>query len=285
MQVKVFEHEKMEKHPFLIRLFRVISVPVLNLIPARALQRLIKRSSRYGSNVIDRPGTTHSLEAMYTKEDKESRMSDSFWHNVVSQPKAVRNRLKIVELILEKEIQELKNKKLTEIQIYNIGGGSSRAIIKAVNNETNKSEIKIKVTTLDKDASALELGNLIAKKYQLDHLFTWIEDDARNIDKMLIPDSGDIVEMVGLLDYFNYEASVNLIKQIYRLLKPGGLFIVANVHPNPESKFVENVGWPKMYYKTTDEMNKILRESGFDEKNIDLHIEPLKVHVIALARK
>ncbi|MBX4204978.1 MAG: methyltransferase domain-containing protein [Candidatus Doudnabacteria bacterium] len=283
MEAKVFEHETMEKHPSYVRLMRVVTVPILNAIPAKFLQRVIRKTSSYAKKVIEQPGSTHSLEAMYTKE-KKAKAADTFWHNIVSQPKAIRNRLKIVEMVLENEIAERK-KKSNALQIYNIGGGSSRAIIQVVSRELTESNLQIRVTTVDRDKKALELGRKIALDHNIEGLFTWIEGDARNLENLVDANNADVVEMVGLLDYFDFDGSIQLIKQIRNCLKPGGLFIVANVHPNSESKFVENVGWPKMFYKTAEEMGRILSAAGFKEEEVTLHFEPLMVHLVGVARK
>jgi SAM-dependent methyltransferase len=287
MLVKIYDHEKMEKHPFSIKFVRILTVPLLNFIPAFLLKKLINKSSPYGSKVIEKPGSSHSLEAMYTKDDAKSqgfvkRIADAFWHNFVSQPKAVRNRLRIVEHILEENIAKLLDRN-EEIQIYNLGGGSSRAMVRVLSRLLTNGK-KVSVTTIDKDQKALELGKRLAQNYKVEHLFTWIEGDIRDLEKYVTPNSADLIEMVGLLDYFDNVSSVKLIKKINDSLKPFGIFLVANVHPNRESKFVSKV-WPKMHYKTPAELNKILLNSGFKNEYSEMVMEPLKVHIVGIAKK
>jgi SAM-dependent methyltransferase len=287
METKIYQHKKLEKHPLLVRFLRLFTVPILNIIPPRIIKKIVVKSSPYGAKVLEKPGTTHSLETMYTKGYFNSagiikNLSNFFWHNVVSQPKAVRNRLRIIEDILESELkQQIINGE--SIHIYNLGGGSSRAIITTVSKFSVHNLVT--VTTIDRDAKALQKGREIAKEYNVGSLFNWVQGDVREIDKFIDPNSAEIIEMVGLLDYFDFPNSIELIKKIYSKLKPGGVFIVANVHPNPESQFVQNVGWPKMHYKTTDELAQILHQSGFNEEYISLSYEPLLVHLIAVARK
>lgn len=282
-RVHIFEHEELEHHPFYVKFLRFFTVPILNSIPSRVLQRLIRRTSpAYGAKVIERPGTTHSLEAMYTKNKPSflQNLADFFWHNVVSQPKAVRNRLRIVEKILNDELVTASG----NVQIFNLGGGSSRAIIGVVSRHKDRA-LKIHVTTIDKDPRAIELGKETAHRFGVGEMFNWINDDVRNLRKLAAPNSADIVEMVGLLDYFDNASSMELIKEIYRIVKPSGVFIVANVHPNNESKFVTNVGWPRMHYKNTEELGNILNAAGFREEYMTIYFEPLKVHIVGVARK
>jgi SAM-dependent methyltransferase len=283
----IFNKIVLEQHLFPIKMIRLFTVPILNSVPSKYLQKLIKKSSPYGSQVIERPGTTHALESMYTKHENRSKklllhIADLFWHNITSQPKAIRNRLKIVEYLLEEELRRIIN--LDEpIKIYNLGGGSSRAVIKIVAKYAFDKQIS--VTTIDKDSTAIEIGKLNANKSNIESLFSWVCEDVRNIDKLFPPNSGDLVEMVGLLDYFNNESSVKLINKVYNILKPGGLFIVANVYPNNEQDFVNNIGWPKMYYKNDEDMKYILTRAGFSLLSTDLYFEPLMVHIISSARK
>ena len=86
--------------------------------------------------------------------------------------------------------------------------------------------------------------------------------------------------MVGLLDYFSDENGTELIRSVYASLKPGGVFVVANVHPNEEMPFVTNLGWPFMYYRKPDDLKRLLALGGFSCEPI-LIPEPLKVHVVA----
>ena len=96
-KITIADHKDLEKHRLITKFLRIFVIPVLNRIPAAKLQRVIKKSSQYGGNVITKAGTTHSLEAMYTKHQKPpfykgilNALADSFWHNIISQPKAIR---------------------------------------------------------------------------------------------------------------------------------------------------------------------------------------------------
>jgi len=69
-KITIADHKDLEKHRLIIKFLRIFIVPILNRIPAATLQKVIKKSSQYGRNVITKAGTTHSLEAMYTKHKK-----------------------------------------------------------------------------------------------------------------------------------------------------------------------------------------------------------------------
>lgn len=283
---------KFETHSLVTKILRVVIVPLINNLPSSILKKMAGESSHDAFRILNNVGKTHALEVMYSRHNRKlfSRgilqgMADFIWHHVISQLKAIRNRLKIVEHSLEEEITLKINKGETSIDILTVGGGSCRAIIHSVDRLLKKyPKIKIKVTNVDKDANAIELGKKISTDFGVTNVFKWINDSAFNVKDIVPKNSFDIVEMVGLLDYFDYEKGKNALTQIYDSLRIGGLFIVANIYPNSEMKFVENVGWPKMCYRNKDDFIKVITGSGFSKK-LNIIFEPLMVHIVGLTRK
>lgn len=284
----------LETHGFISKLLRILIVPLLNNLPAKIVQMIMRLSSHDARIVLEQKGSTHALEVMYTRYHRSlfsqgvlRGFADLFWHHIVSQPKALRNRLKIVEENLEIEIKKLLNSTLTkeEIRILTVGGGSARAIFQTLQKvNTERADTPIKVINIDKDEKAIEFGRTMAEKSLLHPKFEWINSDAQSILYFIEKDSIHIVEMVGLLDYFSEEKGVEVISQIHKVLKPGGLFIVANVYPNSETSFVTKTGWPHMYYRRPADVERILHKAKFSAEPLII-FEPLKVHLIALVRK
>jgi SAM-dependent methyltransferase len=268
---------------------RVVSVPLLNHLPPRLLQSMVRQSSPYGRKVIARPGTSHSLEEMYTKTNGLGSKSlyaaaDYFFHNFVSQPRAVKNRLKIVESLLEVEFKRLEMDR-RPTRMLNLGGGSSRAVIQTLARLSAEAPLQLSVTTIDKDPSALELGRKIAAEHGVSRYFNWVEGNVKNLPSLTPPSGADLVEMVGLLDYFNNEAALRLLSDIRNAMVAGGVFITANVTPNPEMRFVRNVGWPEMHYKTAADLRALFNIAGFDLSTWRCLKEPMGVHLICVIKK
>ena len=295
MKVVVADHKNLETHSLITRFVRIFSVPLLNNLPSSIIKKLMKASSHDAATVVDHVGSTYALEVMYTRYHRGllSRgifqgFADLFWHHCVSQPKAVRNRLKIVEKNLRSEILKIvaENKKQENIVILTIGGGSARGVIQSISELAKKNlGHRIEVINVDKSRKAIEVSKKIAREFNLYNHFKWINKKAQEI-KFLVPkNSVDIVEMVGLLDYFSDKKGIEVMKQIYSVLKKRGLFITGNIYPNPEVSFINKMGWPNMYYRTPDDLSKILELSGFSSKNVQIILEPLKSHIIVTARK
>lgn len=292
MSLIIANGNNFETHNLVTKTIRVFSVLILNNLPSSILKKIMKTTSRDAGSVVKHVGSAHAMEIIYTRHHRSlfSRgffqgLADLFWYNCVSQPKALRNRLKIVEEKLEKEIRNKITNGQKNVGILTIGGGSARAIVHSIDKLLQRENgLNIEITNIDKDLSAIELGKQIAHKFGLLDKFKWVNDSARNISSRIPRNSIDIAEMVGLLDYFSDEKSLETFKQVHQTLKEGGLFIVANIHPNNEMNFVEHIGWPKMYYRKADDLLSLLNQAGFDKEPL-LIFEPLRVHIIALVRK
>ena len=90
--------------------------------------------------------------------------------------------------------------------------------------------------------------------------------------------------MVGLLDYFNDEKGLEVFRQAYKTLKGEGMFITANICPHREMRFLSKI-WPKMKYRKPKNLAWLLSKSGFSADKIKILLEPLKIHIIAIAKK
>ena len=283
----------LEEHNFLVKGIRIFTVPILNNIPGWLIKKAMKKSSKDASTVVAKGGTTHALEAMYGRSQRtlfsrgiSQGVADILWHHLISQPKAIRNRLKIVCRVFEEKIVYLFDKKNSrELSILSIAGGSSRSIMYALQNlKTISKNDKIKVITVDKDAAALDVGKKVAKELEFENNFEWIHGTASEISTLFPNRKFDLVEIVGLLDYFDFERAVRLLTMSRELMNKDGFIIIANVIPNREQPFVHKTGWPEMYYREPNEVARLLEASGFIGKN-NVIVEPLKIHCVAVGQK
>jgi len=294
MKTEIAKNINLEKHNFFVKLVRLFSVPILNSLSVNFLQVFMKSSSHDAEVVLENVGSARALEIMYGRYRRNlfSRgvlqgIADLFWHHFVSQPKGVRNRLKIVEDNLEKEILSIINRKDDKkINILTIGGGSARGIVEVLNKYSEQlKDWKVSITNVDKSLKAIELGKELAKEFRLYDNFKWVNNLAQNVGFLVDENSIDIVEMVGLLDYFRDEKAVETFSRVYDILKKDGLFMVGNIIPNKEQSFISKIGWPSMYYRSSDDLARLLIASGFSEEKGEIIFEPLKNHIIGVIRK
>lgn len=282
---RVSSEKNLEIHGVLTKAARIFTVPLLNTLPALFIQRVMRASSHDAATVVAKGGSTHALEAMYTRYHRGlfSRgffqgIADLFWHHLVSQPKALRNRLRIVQSLLEKEIRL----RAEPVFILSIAGGSARSLINALAKlRAEHFPYTVRVIILDKDETALEVGKRVAVSAGVSDCFKWVRGNAGDIAS-LVPDMRfDIVEIVGLLDYFDAEQTMRLLRTLRLIMKTNSALLVANVTPNNEQPFVHKTGWPPMHYRTASDFTHLIEKAEFVAR--DTITEPLGVHIIVRA--
>ena len=280
-----------EKSSFLRFFLRHPVVFILNRIPP-GLRNLIKKTNSSAKKVIEKATTHDAIETLYKfgEPEKATTFLQKFFHYIwftTDNPKAVRNRLRLVTRELKTAIKNhLSEGK--DIKILSIAAGSARAIFDAISLDELKDQKTIQVTFLDKNPKANEYSQHLAKErnYSENYKFRWIVDTAGNFPEYLNGENKpNIVEIVGLLDYFDNNAIGKLTRLVYNNLEPGGVFITSNIVDNKERKFITDVvGW-KMIYKKPQDFFEIAKEAGFKPENMRILYEPFKIHFVMIAIK
>lgn len=276
-----------ETNSILRKIFNFFFIPVLNSLPA-SFQKPIKKTHKSAESVIDNATSHVAVEVLYNHGNKKDskHLLHSIFHKIwfsVNNSKAVRNRLKLVQRELIKAINILSENN-RDINILSIASGSARAVVNSVCNvNLNK---KITISFLDKSPHANEysknLSNVCPSNYDL----RWITDTASSFPKYYEgQEKPNIIEMVGLLDYFDDQKVIDVFSIIYNDLQNGGFLISANIDDNRERKFVTKVvGW-KMIYRDGKKLAELAIRAGFNPEKIKIIYEPLKIHVIIIAEK
>lgn len=284
------KHLKLETNSPARSLFNLIFIPILNLLPIKS-RGAIKKTNKAVSDVVDNATSHKALEILYHKgythqvKKVYEKISHTVWFNT-NNSKAVRNRLKIVQGELIKILGEKMAEK-GEITIVSIAAGSARAIIESLE-ATISPEHKIRVYFVDKNPAALDYSRDLIKKYKISTLenysFNWIENTVNGfLDANQIKFT--IVEMVGLMDYFDDDKARTIFEKIYAGLEEGGYFLTANINHNSERPFVTKaIGWP-MIYRTAEHIGRLVHEAGFPHEQLGIYYEPHRIHSIIVARR
>jgi len=252
---------------------------------------LVNKTTDKGREVKDKATTYYALDMMYTTYHFSSEkgvfkgVAEYLWFKL-GNPRAVRNRLKLVKRFLKEIISSISHKE--EALIFSLGCGSARAVIESLH-EIKKFGTDLKfldVKLLDKDPQALDLSKTIISNHDLKECrFSFILDKIRNFPLYLESHQPDIIEMVGVLDYLPDDKAIEIFQKIYQELIPGGFFITANIRDNREADFVtKTINW-RMIYREPADLMKILLVAGFDKDKIRIVYEPLKTHGIAICQK
>lgn len=271
---------------FFRKIINIVLIPLLNLLSYPIGIKLVSLGKRAYS--VKKNATTHkALEAIYTykfnsrdlKNNIKETIANYFWFNLIN-CKAVRNRLKLVKKILEKIIIALGKE---EIKIISLASGSARAVIETIAKYKNNG-VKIRSLLVDQNKEALEYSKWLAEYYKINNIEI-IQDKIENISNDISKFNPDIIEMVGLLDYFENDRVIKLINDIYNSLPDHGVFITCNINYNSEKRFVTNViKWP-LIYRNESELFEVVTKGGFDPSYVKIIYEPMKIHGIVVAFK
>lgn len=270
-------------------------VPTLNIIP-RSASNLLKRTHSAAREVIEHATTHKALENLYSRGSAHphrnfvQRLFHAIWFST-GNSKAVRNRLRLVTreigLALRDRLKNVEDIEDQKICILSIASGSARAVMAALIQEKVGATAPIKLVFVDKSSHALAYSRQLYADLGLSLPAEWIETTAGSFLRTHIADGSlfDIVEMVGLLDYFDAPKASNLIRDIYNVMRIGGTFITANIVANEEVPFVTKaVGW-EMIYRHPHELEHLFAETGFQPEKVKLYCEPLGIHCVAVAKK
>lgn len=279
----------LETNSILRKISNLFLIPVLNNLP-KNFKNKIKKTNRAAAEVIDNATNHNALEVLYSRGNTFSsdkilkKIFQHIWFNL-DNSRAVRNRLKIVRNELHNYLESIA-KSDKEINIISIASGSSRAIIETVNQSRYLDDTKLSITFLDKNPEAIEYSKKLAETINHSNIkLRWINDTVGNYLRSNPEDRYDIVEIVGLLDYFNDDKVVETFKGIHKILQDGGIVITANINFNKEQKFITRVIDWSMIYRKVGSLAKLVNLAGFDYNNIKAFYEPLKVHGIVVAKK
>jgi len=280
------------EYPFLLtRLVHFILLPFLN---SKLFSFLVKTISKEGELVSQKPGSALSMEIIYKMPSKRlfyakslKELASIIFDKLLYQTKALRNRLKIVNYLIKEKLLDLDKK--DNINILSLGGGSLRSIISAIHELNNINFFnRISIYSVDNDKEANYIVEEVKKEFNLMEL----KINILNLDikdflkdyKKYIKDKFDIIELIGVLDYLPEKEVINYLNNIYPLLKNDGILICANIAPNNEICFLENLGWPQMYYRTIVDWVYILDRTYF-KKAKKIIKEPLGFHNIICLQK
>lgn len=277
-----------ETHSLLRRMINfLVWIPFLNLVP-KSVGKFLFKKSRDAKEVKKNAASYKALEIIYDHDWRNFKGVGAKCFNLIwgslGNVKAVRNRLKIVKRLVLAELHKIDND--GKINILSVGCGSARGVLETAGFFQNRfSQKNIKIVLADVSHDALEYAASVAKRCRLEKNATFIQENILNFEiKDLEKNKYDIIEMVGLLDYFKRYEAVEIISKLSAMLKPGGIFITANICPNPEQRFVTDViDWP-LIYREPEELASLLIE-GDNFKKIRVIIEPVKIYAVALCEK
>ena len=188
------------------------------------------------------------------------RLGDRLWQNSYN-CRSVRSRGLFTREAVRFLLGELNGLSI----VASLGSGSASQMLQGIaDNHLGNKEIRL--ILVDNDFNALKTGRRNALRLGIEDLIDFRGTTVGKFLRWTEVASVNLVEMVGLADYFNEEKFQPYLKEIYRILGEDGLFLGANISSKEESVYAHNVAcWPKMYYRSDEQIRQSLETMGFHQ--------------------
>lgn len=278
-----------ETNSWIRTLLNFFLIPVLNNLPS-SFRGLARKTHQSAGAVIDKATSHEALEILYKDGEphKTRNLLQAFFYYLwfsTNNPKAVRNRLRLVTRELSKELSG-RFSEAKKVRLLSIASGSARAVVDALA-ATKQEKSPCEVLFLDKNERAHAYSKQLveAAGFPPNYSFRWVADTAGNFVRYYEGTAPDIIEVVGLLDYFDDEQVLKIFNAFRERLAPGGTLVTANIKENAERPFLTNlVGW-HMIYREPEDFHRLAVAAGFKENDFKIMLEPLQIHFVMVAQK
>lgn len=99
--------------------------------------------------------------------------------------------------------------------------------------------------------------------------------------------SADMVDALGIFEYFSKKDSTTFLRNAYRLVRDDGVMVIANMlSDRPQLEFNKRaVGWPKLYPRSTEELAEIIVDAGIDPEKATIIIPEDHIYAVVEIRK
>jgi hypothetical protein len=156
----------------------------------------------------------------------------------------------------------------TKLTIVSLGSGSASHTLHGVaHNHANCDEIHL--ILVDNDLKALERGRENARRLGIEDIIACRETTAGKFLEEVEPASVNLIEVVGLTDYFDDQRFHRYLRGICSALSKGGYFLGSNISSNEEADYAHKVAcWPRMYYRPKEEIVENIEKAGFEKERI-----------------
>lgn len=207
------------------------------------------------------------------------------WFIHANDAQGVRSRAKVMSAIADVYI----NNNVTGNWI-SLACGAAVPVLRALRGAKLRAR-KFTILLVDHDRQSLKFARGLATQYGLveGHHFQLL---MRNLfDRMIVSDrlvqelgeqSAELVDALGIFEYFSTSEAVSFIRNALRLVKPGGVLVISNMlTSSPQLAFLLRcIGWPTLYPRTLPELRDIIIAAGVDLKNVTVTLPSDGVYAV-----
>jgi extracellular factor (EF) 3-hydroxypalmitic acid methyl ester biosynthesis protein len=187
---------------------------------------------------------------------------------------AVRNRKEDFKRLLHKCISEQGKHRL---RVMDLASGPCREIQETLSQNTTLCE-NVVFDCYEHDEKAIDYASHLLDSFPNVH---FIKENAMRIAfrkdvHQLIREKYDFIYSTGLFDYFNARVATAVIRNLKKLLNPGGTLAIATMrdkYSNPSVHYMEWVGDWNLVYRDETEFQRIFVDAGFSNHQLIIRHE------------
>lgn len=220
-----------------------------------------------------------------TKMDSGSRQ----WFIHANDAIGVRSRAKVLSALVEKYIHNA-----SENNWISLASGAAIPVLEALRNAKLDGQ-QVYLTLVDKDAVALSWAETMAAQEGINvgEQLTLLRRDlvhtlVRNEDLLLElgEHQAELVDALGIFEYFNDADAVIFLQRALRLVKPGGAVIVSNMlTSSPQIDCVLRcIGWEHIFPRTLQQLQDIHIAAGVPVENVTVVVPRDGVYAVMEVR-
>ena len=154
--------------------------------------------------------------------------------------------------------------------------GAAVPVLNAIPEEARDT---VHVEMIDLSERALDFAGMLAtdRGFEEGKHFTRRHDNllrsivaSNELVRELGEESAEMVDAMGIFEYFDDKTVVKFLEHSYQLVAPGGALVVANMLDNhPQLDFNQRgIGWPKIYPRSRQELQEIFAKANLSPENI-----------------
>lgn len=215
-------------------------------------------------------GDFEMIERIYDKivsPDERLARWDRFFHEGAA-PKAVRNRAQYIHDILDDGGYR---------SLLSLGCGSGCDL-----SMTNDGGHVERMTLVDADGDAIAKAKQNLLNPSIDYTFLH-----KNVFRLKLDETFDIVWSAGLFDYLNTRRAVFLLKRVRESMAEGARIVIGNFSKdhNPSRPYMELVGEWRLIHRSEQEMADLMIAAGFAADKVSVESDDTGVNLFANAVK
>lgn len=163
--------------------------------------------------------------------------------------------------------------------------------LKSIKNDNHQVHLQL----VDIDRGTLSFARQLALEEGLEEGRDFTPEVRNLVADMIISDSftegreesAMMVDALGILEYFNDKRSATFLGNAYKLVKPGGALVFANMlSDRQELEFNRRgIGWPKIYPRSLEEIIEITDNADLPPENVTITVPEDGVYAVIEVKK